>query len=508
MNPISVLLTTEGTYPCYGGGVSVWCDHLVRGLSEVNFHVFAVTHSPSQPRRFSFPENMKSCRTYPLWGTDEPGEQDDFFPTCVRKLKTTSEVISAQFLDPFETALSCLLCSDAPPEVLATALVRMQSYFKQYDYAQTMASPETWDAFLRVCAAIPQDGQTLNLEDATTCMRWLQRYLGVLSAPLPPVDITHASMAGLAALPGVLLKVSRGVPFLLTEHGIYLRELYMYLSRAPYTMPSKRFLVSLNRALVGMSYQYADRVTCICGFNRRWQIRLGVDPRKIVTVPNGADPAIFYPRPSAGPRRPTVLTMARIFPLKGLEALFHAAAQVRARVPDVRFRVLGEASDQQYYEKCLALVSSLDLTSSVEFGHVPNPAEAYAQCDVFCLPSISEGLPYSVIEAMLTGCPIVASDVGGVGELLGGAGLLVTPGDSKGLAENLLQLLEDTPEAAARRRALSTAALSRAREFYALDTFRKHFREIYQDLASDHHDARLPQSTDSRQFAVAAAGRL
>ncbi|MCL5743038.1 MAG: GT4 family glycosyltransferase PelF [Acidobacteria bacterium] len=508
MNPISVLLTSEGTYPCYGGGVSVWCDHLVRGLSDVNFHVFAVTHAPSQPHRFTFPENLKSCRTYPLWGTDEPGEQDDFFPTCVRKLRTTSEVIRAQFIDPFETALGCVLSSKASPEVLATALVRLQSYFKQYDYAQTMASMETWDGFLKVCSAIPQDGQVLNIEDATTCMRWLQRYMGVLSAPLPDVDITHASMAGLAALPGTLLKVSRQVPFLLTEHGIYLRELYMYLSRAPYSMPSKRFLVSLNRALVRLSYHYADRVTCICGFNRRWQIRLGADPKKITTVPNGADPAIFHPRPSAGPRRPTVLTMARIFPLKGLETLFHAAAQVRLRVPNVLFRVLGEASDQQYYAKCLALVRSLDLTSSVEFGHVPNPAEAYAQCDVFCLPSISEGLPYSVIEAMLTGCPIVASDVGGVGEMLSGAGLLVTPGDVKGLAENLLTLLEDTPAAADRRRALSSAALARAREVYALDSFRKHFREIYHGLALDKDDARLPQPTESRQFAFAAAGRL
>ena len=72
----SVLMTTEGTYPYFKGGVSTWCDQLVTKMPDVRFHIFAVVPSPKQPLSYKLPENVASCRPFPLWGTELAGAQD------------------------------------------------------------------------------------------------------------------------------------------------------------------------------------------------------------------------------------------------------------------------------------------------------------------------------------------------------------------------------------------------------------------------------------------------
>src|SRR6202040_734292 len=70
-----------------------------------------------------------------------------------------------------------------------------------------------------------------NLADVTEALRLLYRFLIVLHYPVPETDITHSSAAGFCGLPCVGAKLQRGTPFLLTEHGVYLREQYLNLRR-------------------------------------------------------------------------------------------------------------------------------------------------------------------------------------------------------------------------------------------------------------------------------------
>lgn len=480
MNPLTILLTSEGTYPCYPGGVSVWCDNLIRHLPEVDFHVFAITHSPSRHSIFSIPENVVSSRTLPLWGTEEAGEFDNLFSQAYRrKMRTTAAVIHKSFRPSFQQTVHSLLHPDFAPELLARSLLHLHAYFREYDYAQTMTSPEAWEIFLSTCSHWLCAEGKVDLDEATSCMRVLQRYLAVLSVSYPRADITHASMAGLAGIPGVLAKLAYGSPFLLTEHGVYLRELYLNLGRTAYSVRLKRFLLSLNEAVVRMNYHYADAITSVCEFNKTWQSRIGADAAKIHVLPNGVDPAVFAPRAGPPRERPTVLTMARIYPLKGIDVLLRAAALVREQIPDVKFRILGEVGDGEYFKKCLQIVSENQLGDSVEFSRTDDSAAAYCQADVFCLPSISEAMPYSVLEAMLSGCPVVASEVGGVADLLGETGLLVKPKDEQALARSLLFLLEDGEAGEERRAILAQTALARARERFTLQRSIAGFREIY-----------------------------
>jgi len=481
---ISVLMTTEGTYPYLPGGVSVWCNQLVQRLKDVQFHVFAIVPSPKHPLRFELPPNVASCTPFPLWGTNLPGVQESRVSTYYRRaLRTTGMAIEQHFLSHFVLLVRSILVPNAPPTDLAKAMLALHRYFAEYDYATTMQSEQAWSAFLDGCSQwLPEDGK-LNLEEATACMRWLLRYLGILSVPYPAVDVVHSSIAGLAGVPGVLARLERGTPYVLTEHGIYFRELYLSLAQSGFSVNCRRFLLGLNEAIVRMNYHYADLVTTLGDFNRAWQVRLGAHPSKIVTVPNGVDPAKFFPQVERRSPQLTVLTLARVYPLKGIDVLLRAVGLLHDRIPQVKFRILGEVADEAYYQRCKAIVAKNGIESRIEWGETSDPAGALAEAHLFCLPSISEGMPYSVLEAMLSGCPVVATDVGNVASVLSGKGVLARPNDPVDLARALLQVLEG-PQAAQLRDRLASEALERARTHFTADVCAGNFRNIYEELTS------------------------
>ena len=87
----------------------------------------------------------------------------------------------------------------------------------------------------------------------------------------------------------------------------------------------------------------------------------------------------------------------------------------------------------------------LELEETFVFaGHTTNIVDAYHSGDVIALSSISEAFPYSVVEGMMTGKPVVATDVGGISEALGNSGYLVKPRDSEGFATAITSLLKDS----------------------------------------------------------------
>jgi glycosyltransferase involved in cell wall biosynthesis len=158
------------------------------------------------------------------------------------------------------------------------------------------------------------------------------------------------------------------------------------------------------------------------------------------------------------------------------------APLVRERVPDVLFRILGEPADREYVGQCQQLVRERGIENNVSFGVTNESHLAYPEADVFCLPSLSEAMPYALLEAMMSGCPAVCSDVGNVREIVADTGLLVRPRDPVELASALLKLL-DGPGAAELRRKLSNAALERARLHFQISTCVEHFRRIYADTS-------------------------
>ena len=151
-------------------------------------------------------------------------------------------------------------------------------------------------------------------------------------------------------------------------------------------------------------------------------------------------------------------------------------AVVRRSVPDVRCFIYGPAADLDYTQLCLRERARLGLEDCVEFlGSTSRPEAAYNSGDVVVLSSLSEGFPFALIEAMACGKAIVATDVGGMAEALGDAGVIVPPRQPKRLAEAMVKLLAD----AKLRAELGARARTRALAEFGIDGFIDAYREIY-----------------------------
>ena len=169
----------------------------------------------------------------------------------------------------------------------------------------------------------------------------------------------------------------------------------------------------------------------------------GSDPTRTFVVPNGLDLARFdelMQRPLQGPLpdgHPLVAVVANLWPVKGHRTLLDAIEIVRRDRPDVRFALVGDGPERELLQaRAPACVSFLGTRYDV-------PA-ILSRADAFCLPSLAEGLPNAVMEAMAARLPVVASAVGGVPELVSAeTGFIAEPGNANSLATHLLRLLND-----------------------------------------------------------------
>jgi len=488
MAPLSVLLTTEGTYPYHKGGVSTWCDALTRQLGEVNFRLMALAMHPYLKQSYSLHPNVTQLVTVPLWGIEQATEfryESPFSTLLDRRWRTSNAIIEQRFVPAFEGFLRGVVDPSVPVEVVAAGLIEMYDYFQEFDYDTSFRSEAAWDTVVRTLSfsdsrdgappLIPAVGEIVG------SLRLLCNLLQPLALPVPRCDVSHSSAAAFCGLPCIVAKLKYGVPFLLTEHGVYVREQYLALRRSIESPFIRHFMCRLVNRIASLNYRYADLVSPVCGYNARWEEWWGVPRSRIRVIFNGADPERFSPGPPKPSGRPVVCTIGLIYPLKGQLDLIAAAALVRDQVADVEFRLYGAPTDEEYFQVCRRRVAELGLQNTVSFaGQTSTPWEVLREADVVAMTSVSEGFPYSIIEAMLTGSAIVATDVGGVREALADTGVLAPPRQPREIADAIVMLLQ-SPE---KRRNLGAAARARALQCFSEQTFADGYRQAYQDLVS------------------------
>jgi glycosyltransferase involved in cell wall biosynthesis len=171
--------------------------------------------------------------------------------------------------------------------------------------------------------------------------------------------------------------------------------------------------------------------------------------RRVRVVPNEIDAAAFAPSAPDDPGR-TVLFVGRLSEHKGSRLL----PEIVRAVPDARFLIAGGGPDEQWLRAELGDEPRAEL-----LGYVPNPQVPGLMhtADVLLMPSLEEGFPRRLLEAMAAGLPFVATDVGGVREVIPDAAqdCVVPPGDAAAAARAVVALLGDVP----RREALRAAGL-------------------------------------------------
>ncbi|MYX72087.1 GT4 family glycosyltransferase PelF, partial [Streptomyces sp. SID3915] len=475
-----VTLLTEGTYPHSHGGVSVWCDQIVRGMPDIAFEVVAVTGTGREPVVWDIPAQVSRIRSVPMWGPAPEGRP----PTGrqERRLVGAYERFVTALLDP------CAEDGFAPALYTMAGAARdgLLSPFLRSDRAVSVLTSVWNRPGLIVREARP------TLHDALTATTLLEHALRPLAAAPPRSGVAHAVSGGIAVLPGLTALERHGVPLLLTEHGVYLRERYLGYRTAPYRWPVKAVVLGFFRLLAEETYRKAALITPGNRYNRLWEEQGGADPGLIRTVYNGVDPAAF---PPAGPEPdvPTLSWAGRVDPIKDLETLIRAFALVRERLPAARLRLFGGTprGGEAYRQRCETLAAGLGHADAVTFeGRVDDITDAYAAGNVVMLSSISEGFPFTLIEAMSCGRATVSTDVGGVREAVGDSGLVVPPRDPAAMAAAALELLGDRE----RRRRMGEAARLRVIEQFTLRQTVDTFRSVYLELSRARTAVHPPES--------------
>lgn len=169
--------------------------------------------------------------------------------------------------------------------------------------------------------------------------------------------------------------------------------------------------------------------------------------RNGVAIPPPLDPAVVArarARLGVSPDQVLFGTLGRMVPIKGLADLVEAAALLHRRNPRARFLLVGDGPLRAFLE---ARTTALGLEKIVRFvGFTPNPSEALAALDVFVLPSLGEGVPMALLEALALGKPVVATAVGGVAELLtSGVNALLVPARAPGALAGACERLSQDP---------------------------------------------------------------
>ena len=477
---MKVMLTAEGTYPHQFGGVSVWCDQLIRALSGYEFAVVALVASGVEPVQWQLPGHVSQLVTIPLWGPPPP------VPPRARLPQGRGVPLAVQSL------IDVLLDGDASDR-FGSVLRDLHAYARARNLTATLAHERTarllaalwrerWPQLAALRGAQASDTRP-TLHDAVTAMRLVEHALRPLSHPPVQADVVHAVTNGLGTLPALTAKWLYQVPMIVTEHGVYMREQYLHLRTPPFGWPVKELYLRFLTQLCTLGYQEAEVITPGNTYNKRWEQQLGADAGRLRTVYNGVNPDDF-PLLTEEPEVPTISWVGRIDPIKDLETLLRAFALVAAEIPEARLRLFGSApiGREEYVQRCHALVTDLGIGGSVTFeGRIPKIRDAYAAGNLVVLCSISEGFPYSLIEAMACGRACVATDVGGVSEALAeGAGLVVPPRDPAALAKACLTLLRDADQ----RKVLGIAARQRALEHFTVDRTASAFNEIYTLIGS------------------------
>jgi glycosyltransferase involved in cell wall biosynthesis len=230
-------------------------------------------------------------------------------------------------------------------------------------------------------------------------------------------------------------------------------------------------------ALGQRALRSARRVIALSGALAEAAAAQGVDPQKITVIPNGVDAGLFAP--NGIPREPVVLYAGSLIQRKGVADLIRAFALIHSHHPDWRLVLIGEGPQREELE---ALAAGSGLADSIRFAGGLVPAEVarwMRRAELFALPSLEEGQGVAMLEALASGTPCVASNVGGIPEILSPEwGTLVPPADPPALAAAIQALLER----ADRRRAMGRAAAAAVRDRYDWRVLAQRILGVYADV--------------------------
>jgi len=313
-------------------------------------------------------------------------------------------------------------------------------------------------------------------------LRAFLRIRGLIRRLAPQIVHTHTSKAGII---GRLAAFSAGVPVVVhTPHG---HVFWGYFGAV-----ASRFFITLEKS----ASRLTDRLIMLTGQEKADHLRYRIaPPDKFVVIHSGVCLEPFLQitaadsRPDSDPAFPpdsfVIGTIGRLTAIKGQRYLLEAAAGLLREIPELICIIVGEG---ELRRELAARAASLGMGERAFFPGWRRDVPSYmAALDLFVMPSLNEGMGRVVVEAMAAGRAVIASDVGGLRDLVvhGENGLLVPPGNAAALAAAIRTLYRDPK----RRRIMGQNGRMKAPAFSAAAMIKK-IDELYMNLLREKHVCR------------------
>ncbi len=491
---IDILIVAEGTYPYIRGGVSSWIDQIINGMPEYRFGVLFLGSKKEDYKEmiYEFPQNIDFYEEYFLFDSmdvDEPRPRK-IKKSNMQKIKTFHKYIKEK--DSFDFA-----------KILDKSL-----FFDKVTVDDFLYSHQSWE-FIK--ENYRQNCNDISFVDYFWTVRSIHKPIWLLAKIAKRMDfvkVVHSPSTGYAGFTSSLICNFHNTPFILTEHGIYIRERKMdmhtnqafdlYKSTLQNSIQSCNYLklmwINFFEKIGFLTYQSARDVLSLFGGARELQIEFGADEKKCQVIPNGVDTArlnrLVQKRDLKSPKVITLL--GRVVPVKDIKTFIYAMRLVVDRFPKAQGWIVGSMDEDKIYaSECERMVESMKLKDNVRFLGFQKIDDVLPKTTILTLTSISEGMPLVILEGFAAGVPCVATDVGSCSELIYGAlneediaiskaGEVVSVSNPSALAEAYIKLLSDDELL----REYQKNALKRVNTFYTQEIFFDKYRKVYKKALS------------------------
>ncbi len=283
------------------------------------------------------------------------------------------------------------------------------------------------------------------------------------------IDIVHTHLIE-ADVYGRFAAICAGVPVILsTDHGV-----------DGWRLKRRRLKTRLRLFLNRIAANHSQGIIAVSTAVRNHLVNAEkIDSARVYLIRNGIElpKKNHFSTPMNG-RLARIGCVARLSPEKGVDHLLRAFALAQQENPDLELQIAGDGPQRPALEQ---LVCKLNLASKVFFhGWIPDVRAFLNQIDFFVLPSLQEGLPLALLEAMAEHKPVVATRVGGVPEVIedGISGILVEPADVTALSQGILALAKNP----ALRQAMAKMAYEKMAQRFDIDSSIQELQRLYESL--------------------------
>ncbi len=462
---VDVCLILEGTYPYVRGGVSTWVHQIITALPELSFSVFYIGWEKEPGVRYQYdplPENLLEVKEAYLCDYGAGRGKSFSNKKYNEALDQLDQLSNGGLVESGEiTKLLQSLAEVAEGRTFESAWGSERAWASLMDFYDRRFDGHSFVDFFWAVKNMAHP-----FWSALKCV-----------LEVPKARVIHSVCTGYAGMIGALAANRQSRPFLLSEHGVYVRERVKDLLKREWTpkgqtlhlyptdpgiSPLTRLWMEFFLVTGRIAYDSAGQIVSLFQKNKDIQVSFGAKEERIQIIPNGISLEMFQgplnrrrERRWSNREKVVVGFLGRIVAIKDVRMLIRAAAQVCRECREVEFLLVGpKDEDIEYAAGCDALIVELGIGAQVKMpGGVSNPHEILQEFDIMVLSSVSEGLPFAIIEAFAMEMPVVSTDVGACHELvfgrndeateIGPAGEIVPVGDSSALANSLIKLIKD-----------------------------------------------------------------